>query len=246
MSEKTYGSLITNAGNALIAQAMLAGPAIDLTTFAIGDGDGAYYLPTENMTALKREVWRGPINSVTRNGDSPNMLDVRAIVPSTAGGFTIREMALIAASGEMFAICNTPDTEKVVIASGAEGEIELLMHVAIASAAIDKIEFTVDPNVIVATKRDIETHNPNPDPHGSFRAFAVEPGGLLRNLVVYGYLDGDGIAACGPAGQGAIRASGSTIVLSPQSHAPYKAPSAGATLVFFEGFASVSGETAVL
>jgi phage-related tail fiber protein len=155
MLEKTYGTLVTEAGNAMIASAMLTGTLINLTAFALGDGGGAYYLPTENMTALKREVWRGTVNNVTQNEDSPNVIDVKAIIPSDVGGFTIREMALFTESGTMFAICNMPDTEKVILTSGAEGEIEFLMHVMIASAAVETITFTVDPNIIVATKNDI-------------------------------------------------------------------------------------------
>jgi phage-related tail fiber protein len=156
MAERIYGSLVTDTGNALIASASFVGPKINIEAFAVGDGDGAYYLPTKDMTALKREAWRGIIHSADIDGDSPNMLNVKAVVPAGVGGFTIREAAVFTDAGAMFAISNLPDTEKVILSSGAEGEVEILMHIAISTDDIGKIEFAVDPNVITATKKDLE------------------------------------------------------------------------------------------
>lgn len=87
------------------------------------------------MTELKNERWSGPINSVTVNEVSPNIIDVLAVIPSNVGGWTIREMCVKDEEGNMIAICNTPDTEKVIITSGAAGEIEMLMHIEISNIA---------------------------------------------------------------------------------------------------------------
>lgn len=157
MAEKTYGTIVTNIGVQLITTAMMEGRKVNITTLAVGDGGGAYYQPTTNMTALKNEKWRGLIKSVSVNEQSPNMIDVVAVVPSDVGGWTIREMCVIDDSANMIAICNTPDTEKVLIASGAAGEIELTVHIEISNTGV--ISFVIDPNTVTATKKDLESHN---------------------------------------------------------------------------------------
>ena len=165
MEDKTYGTLVTDCGIQLIAAAVMEGKKINITDLAVGDGGGAYYQPTPNMTGLKNECWSGPIKSVSVNKDSPNMIDITAIIPSTVGGFTIREMAVKDDVKNTIAICNTPDTEKVIISSGAAGEIELTMHIEISNA--DAISFVIDPNVVTATKKDIEDHDASKTAHAA-------------------------------------------------------------------------------
>ena len=165
MEDKTYGTLVTDCGIQLIAAAVMEGKKINITDLAVGDGGGAYYQPTPNMTGLKKECWSGPIKSVSVNKDSPNMIDITAIIPSTVGGFTIREMAVKDDVKNTIAICNTPDTEKVIISSGAAGEIELTMHIEISNA--DAISFIIDPNVVTATKKDIADHDASKTAHAA-------------------------------------------------------------------------------
>lgn len=162
-NERTYGTLVTDAGVALITTAAMEGKKINITQLAVGDGGGAYYQPITSMTELKNEKWRGVINSVSINEQSPNMIDVVAVIPSGVGGWTIREMSIFTDTGVMIAICNTPDTEKVSITSGASGEIELNMHIEISNTGV--ISFVIDPTVITATKKDIETHNTSAKAH---------------------------------------------------------------------------------
>ena len=42
MPEKTYGTVITSSGAALIAACILNGTKLPITDAAVGDGDGAY------------------------------------------------------------------------------------------------------------------------------------------------------------------------------------------------------------
>ncbi|MEA5057783.1 MAG: phage tail protein [Anaerotignum propionicum] len=157
MADKTYGTIVTDLGVSLITAATMEGRKVNITHLAVGDGNGAYYQPVPIMTALKNEKWRGGVNGVSINEQSPNMIDVVAVVPSSVGGWTIREMAIFDDAGNMIAICNTPDTEKVIITSGAAGEIELTMHIEISNTGA--ISFVIDPTVITATKKDIEKHD---------------------------------------------------------------------------------------
>ena len=161
--EKKYGTIVTDLGTFLIRDAVLEGRKINITTLAVGDGGGYYYQPTADMTELKNERWSGPINSVTVNEVSPNIIDVLAVIPSDVGGWTIREMCVKDEDGNMIAICNTPDTEKVIITSGAAGEIEMLMHIEISNTGA--ITFVVDPYAITATKKDLREHDESAAAH---------------------------------------------------------------------------------
>lgn len=162
-TERTYGTIVTDVGTSLITQAAMEGVKVNITQLAVGDGGGAYYQPFPAMTELKNERWRGAINRVEVNEQSPNMIDVTAVVPSDVGGWTIREMCVLTDTDDMISICNTPDTEKVIIASGAAGEIELTMHIEISNTGV--IQFVIDPTVITATKKDIERHEASAKAH---------------------------------------------------------------------------------
>lgn len=166
-----YATLVTDVGKVLIAEALAQGEKLSITKAAVGDGAGAYYMPDSDMTALKKQTWIGDLHSV-EIGESSNTIDVVAIVPSNVGGFTIREMAIFTDKGEMFAICNTPDTEKVLITSGAIGEMEIVMRIEVSN--IDTIIFVMDPNIITATKRDVEKHNTSDHAHENLFGQAAE------------------------------------------------------------------------
>lgn len=161
--EKKFGTIVTDLGTILIRDAVLEGKQINLTTLAVGDGGGYYYQPTADMTELRNERWSGKVNSVTVNPDSPNIIDVLAVIPSDVGGWTIREMCVKDEEGNMIAVCNTPDTEKVIITSGAAGEIEMLMHIEISNTGA--ITFIVDPYAITATKKDLREHDESQTAH---------------------------------------------------------------------------------
>ena len=164
--ENTYGSIVTDVGVQLITQAVMEGQKVNIVKLAVGDGGGSYYKPDSTMTELRGERWRGDVTRVEVNEQSPNMIDVVAVVPSDVGGWTIREMGVFdddAESPHMIAVCNTPDTEKVIITSGAAGEIELTMHIEISNTGA--ISFVIDPNVVTATKKDIENHNASAAAH---------------------------------------------------------------------------------
>lgn len=164
-TEKTYGTLVTNTGTRLITEAALNGKKINIVHFAVGDGGGAYYQPTEVMTELKREVWRGAVGSAKISETSPNMIDVVTVVPSNVGGFTIREMGVFDEENNLIALCNTADAEKVVISSGEVAEMKLTMHITVSNTAV--IQFIVDPTVITATKQDIENHDASGSAHAA-------------------------------------------------------------------------------
>ena len=170
MEDKTYGTLVTDCGIQLIAAAVMEGKKINITDLAVGDGGGSYYKPNSTMTALKGEKWRGKVNRVEINEKSPNMIDVVAVIPSDVGGWTIREMGVLdslmfAVALAVAAIPEALSSIVTIISSGAAGEIELTMHIEISNA--DAISFIIDPNVVTATKKDIEDHDASKTAHAA-------------------------------------------------------------------------------
>lgn len=163
----TYGTVITNAGAALIAECILNGTKLPITEAAVGDGDGEAYSPTPAQAELKREKWRGAIASATISSTTANMIDVKIVIGEDVGGFTIREAAIFSGDGVMIAVCNTPDTEKVAISGGVSGKLTLLMHIVVADASV--LQFVINPvldtvsheemtEAIAAHNEDLEAH----------------------------------------------------------------------------------------
>lgn len=149
-----YYSVVTDVGNVLMTEALVKGTKLSVSEIAVGDGGGAYYQPDPEMTELKNELWRGPVNSCEISSTSDNILIVNGIIPGEVGGFTIREMAVFADTGEMIAIANTPSTPKVNIVDGIINELSLAIEIALLNGSV--INLLVDPHIVTATKADIE------------------------------------------------------------------------------------------
>lgn len=153
-SSRMYEAIVTDVGNELMMNAVANGKKVAITEFAVGDGNGEYYRPETEMTKLKKEVWRGLINSCKISSEAANVLIVTAICPGDAGGFTIREMGVFDTAGNMIAVCNTPATPKVTITDGVVNEMRLELEIALINGYA--VELVVDPNIITATKKDVE------------------------------------------------------------------------------------------
>lgn len=111
-------------------------------------------MPDVTMTGLKNEVWRGEVGSCRISEESENVMIVETVIPSDEGGFTIREMAVFDENGTMIAVCNTPDTAKVKITDGVVHELRLQMEILLNNK--ESAQILVDPNVVTATKKDLE------------------------------------------------------------------------------------------
>lgn len=172
MSEKTYGTVITSSGAALIAACILNGTKLPITNAAVGDGGGTYYQPTVAQTELKNKKWEGEIANATISTTTANMIDVKIIVPADVGGFIIREAAIYSEDGTLIAVCNTPDTEKVAISEGVSGKLVMLMHLIVADISV--LEFTINPSLDMVSAEDmaaaISDHNSSENSHQDIRA----------------------------------------------------------------------------
>ena len=89
-----YFCLLTRAGAALEAAAHAAGKPVRLSVIAVGDGDGEVPVPTDDAVALVHEVYRRPIDSLSQDEEDPNICWVHIVIPTTEGGFWIREFGV--------------------------------------------------------------------------------------------------------------------------------------------------------
>lgn len=149
-----YGTVITAIGAKKITDCILNGTKVNITHAAVGDGGGAYYKPTPEQTSLINECWRGEIASAIISESTPNMIDVKFIVPAEVGGFTVRCAALIDSDGDTIAICNTPDAEKVAITDGVSFPLTMVMHIVVSDASV--VSFSVNPSLDTVSREELD------------------------------------------------------------------------------------------
>ena len=158
-----YYSVVTDIGEELIAKAVQENKKLNIVSLAAGDGNGAFYKPTSDMTALKKECWRGDIKSYSIDSISRNVIKVSGVVPSTVGHFVLRELALFDDNDNMIAIANAPDLLKAVLEEGALTEAVVYMRVAFSNT--DVVNIQVNTSVVYATVQELEAHENDENAH---------------------------------------------------------------------------------
>ena len=150
---KQYGTKLTVLGEAAIAGNILEGTKLDVVEIAAGDGGGGWYEPSAEQTALVGEVWRGEIAAYTLNPLNPKMVDIKGVIPSSDGGFTIRELGVFDRAGTLIGVCNTPDMEKARPDSGAGGKLDVIMHLVVTDA--NALNIVVKPSLDTVSLEDV-------------------------------------------------------------------------------------------
>lgn len=152
MSEQFY-TILTKIGKAKIANSAALGNQVNLVKFQIGDGNGAYYSPSEDQTQLKNKVWEGNISSVRIDDENPNWIVLETLIPGTDGGFMVREAAAVDNEGNLIAVGKYPETYKPVAGDGSIKDLIIKMIIEVSNASA--VTLKVDPTVILATQNDI-------------------------------------------------------------------------------------------
>ena len=116
--EKQYYSIITEVGLEKLATAAHDGTKINITKYALGDGNGEYVPITADMTSLVNQCYEGDIQGYTIDEEDRNQVIIKCIVPSEVGYFILREWGLYDDEGDLIAVANTSDTELVPYSSG--------------------------------------------------------------------------------------------------------------------------------
>ena len=153
MAENFY-TIVTKTGLAKITNAQLTSEKLDLATIVVGDGNGAYYNPTSDATAVKKEVWRGAIGSIAVDENNANWIIVETVVPATVGGFTVREIGLLDVAGDLIAIGKYPETYKPVLADGSSKDLYIRMIIEVANTSV--VTLKVDPTIVIASRKYVD------------------------------------------------------------------------------------------
>lgn len=154
-----YRLIFTNIGLSKKQNAELNNDYIEITQFAVGSGNIVSLLPT--MTGLLQEEYRANINNVdTKNGVT--VFDL--IIPSSVGGFYIKEVALFDVDGDCICIGTVPITYKVNQDEGSSKAIHL--KVSTTSTNTENIVFNTDDSLVYATVSYVDNHiNDKTNPH---------------------------------------------------------------------------------
>ena len=149
-----FGSIITNIGLAKISNAQITNSTIGIESMVLGDGNGAYYTVSQSQTALRNEVWRGLLADQRIDVNNPNRIEFSAFIPSTVGGFTIREVGLLDTDGNLIALSLYPEQYKPTLGEGISDDI--LIHFVIETSNASVITLAVDVTNVIATRQYVD------------------------------------------------------------------------------------------
>lgn len=186
-----YITVVTATGSELIAECILNGELLHINQAAAGDGAGEYYIPTVDQMALKNEVWRGGIAGAQLNESTPNMIDVKVVIPDEVGGFAVRELGIFDDKGRLIAVCNTPVVEKISSSDGVSGKYTAMVHILVADSSV--VEFTINPSLGYISQEDLNAavaaHNQKDNCHEDIRQrIALDAKIAINAKLVNGYI----------------------------------------------------------
>lgn len=150
----TFYTLLTKPGLAKLTNAQITQTKVNLSHVAVGDGNGAYYEPNENMTALKKETWRGGTSRVGVAPDNPNWIEIEVTVPANVGGFYIREVGVIDDTGTLIAIAKYPETYKPTVDFGSTKDLNIKIIIELNNTS--SVEVKIDPHIITASRKYVD------------------------------------------------------------------------------------------
>lgn len=145
----TYKAVLTPAGRTKLMAAIASNTPLQLQAIAVGDGNGNPIDPTVN-TAIVHEVFRNNISSLTVDPNDSHLIHAEVVIPSSQGGWYVREVGLFDVDNTLILIANFPDTYKPVAADGATRD--LVIRVAMKLANTSAVTLNVDTNIVVASR----------------------------------------------------------------------------------------------
>ena len=146
-----YFSILTRIGAAKLARATALGTQIEITTMAVGDGNGVLPTPDPAQTALVNEKHRAPLNRLTLDPVNTSQLIAEQVIPEDVGGWWIREVGLFDKDGDMIVIASCAETYKPQLQEGS-GRVQVIRVVLIVSST-EAVTLKIDPSVVLATRK---------------------------------------------------------------------------------------------
>lgn len=147
---RTYYTVLTGYGSQQFASAIASNRPLNVTHFAVGDGNGRAVTPDSTRTTLVREVHRAPVSSISLDPRNNRQVIFELTLPETVGGFWIREMGLFDSAGRLIAYANCPDSFKPRLEENS-GKIQVLRMILLVSSS-NAVTLNVDNRVIWATR----------------------------------------------------------------------------------------------
>ncbi len=152
-----YYTLLTNAGIAYETACKAAGLPIKLSQISVGDGAGAVYNPAATDTALKREVWRGPLNALFQDEKNPSWLLAEVTIPPDVGGWYVREAGIWTDTGILYAIVKYPESFKPILATSGSGK-EFYIRSIFETSNAALVTLLIDDTVVKATRAWVSSY----------------------------------------------------------------------------------------
>ncbi|WP_163833291.1 phage tail protein [Spartinivicinus ruber] len=152
-----FFSLLTELGQARIINAHALGKTVKLTKLKVGDGGddgGKETNPKETDTALVRERWEGPINSIFQDPENDNWLVAETVIPEEDGNFYITEFGLYDQDDNLIIVGKYPKTYKPTLAQGSGSS--LYVRVILELSNTDTVALKIDPAIVLASRSYVD------------------------------------------------------------------------------------------
>lgn len=94
-----------------IGATKIIGGTLNITHIAVGDSNGVSYIPNGSESALINEVYREVISGLIQNN---GQLTMQLAIPTTQGGWWVREAGVFDVDGDLIFIANIPAREKAL------------------------------------------------------------------------------------------------------------------------------------
>lgn len=147
---KQYYSVLTTYGSQQLATAIATRQPLNITHFAVGDGNGQAVTPNVARTTLVNEVHRATISAVSRDPRNNKQVIFELTIPEDVGGFHIREMGIFDSQNKLIAYANCPESFKPTLSSGS-GKIQVMRMILLIESS-DAVTMKVDDTVIFVTR----------------------------------------------------------------------------------------------
>ena len=148
-----YFAILTDYGTRAIAHALSQGQPLQLTQFAVGDGNGQAVTPTASATALVHQTHIAPVSAVSLDARNNKQVIVELTIPENVGGFYIREMGVFDAQNKLIAYANCPESFKPTESSGS-GKVQVLRMILKVESS-SAVTLSIDNSVIFVTRQQM-------------------------------------------------------------------------------------------
>ena len=148
-----YFAILTDYGTRAIAHALSQGQPLQLTQFAVGDGNGQAVTPTASATALVHQTHIAPVSAVSLDPRNNKQVIVELTIPENIGGFYIREMGVFDSQNKLIAYANCPESFKPTESSGS-GKVQVLRMILKVESS-SAVTLSIDHSVIFITRQQM-------------------------------------------------------------------------------------------